>query len=133
MKVYDPSTQPDPKQWLELDEQERIGLVVAYHRKQRIKLEKTRVHAAFHVIVENQIAEGLKSTERAITRLLAEGLSRHEALHAVMCVLVGHLNEAMSSPEGFSALAAQAKYEAELDRLTVSEWHRISESEGDGN
>ena len=70
MRVYDPSTQPDPKTWLELDEQERIELVVAYHRKSPIKLDRIEVHAALHVIVENQIAEGLKSEVQAIARCL---------------------------------------------------------------
>jgi hypothetical protein len=31
MDKYDPSVPPDPQAWLQLDEQERIDLVAAYH------------------------------------------------------------------------------------------------------
>jgi hypothetical protein len=38
----------------------------------------------FHVIVENQAAQGLETpVRRTLARLQAEGLSRHDAVHAV--------------------------------------------------
>jgi hypothetical protein len=55
---YDPDKAPDPKEWLALDEQERIRLAKNYHVARRIKLPNANAHAAFHAVVENQIAEG---------------------------------------------------------------------------
>ena len=55
MKRYDPSRSPDPEEWLALDEGERQMLVEAYHRRARIRPPNRRLHAVFHVIVENQI------------------------------------------------------------------------------
>ena len=58
MQRYDPLEAPDPKEWLELDEQERIVLVQDYHRRARIRLPNKKVHATLHAIVEAQIALG---------------------------------------------------------------------------
>jgi len=58
MKQYDPERPPNPVKWLALDEQERILLAESHHVAARIKLPITKVHAVFHVIVENQIADG---------------------------------------------------------------------------
>jgi hypothetical protein len=49
---YDPLEAPDPEEWLELDEQERIDLVRDYHRRAGIRLPNEKLHA----IVEAQIA-----------------------------------------------------------------------------
>ena len=78
MKRYDPEVPPDPAEWLRLDEQERIRLIEEHHREQRIELPNLKLHAVFHAIVENQIAEQLESSLRGLTRLTAEGLSRHD-------------------------------------------------------
>ena len=59
---YDPNVAPDPTAWLALDEQERICLADAHHRRARTKLSNRK---AFHTIVENQIAEGGESVVRA--------------------------------------------------------------------
>ena len=128
MKHYDPETAPDPTEWLQLDEQRRIDLVERHHRAARIKLPNVAVHAVFHAIVENQIAEGLEPVLRAMKRLSAEGLSRHDALHAVASVVAEHLFEAMHTKDETFANAAQAQYNAAIERLTVKEWHRNHES-----
>ena len=36
---YDADEQPDPDAWLELDETERIDLVIEYHRRTGVQLE----------------------------------------------------------------------------------------------
>ncbi|MBN8436878.1 MAG: hypothetical protein ABTS22_02060, partial [Accumulibacter sp.] len=56
MNRYDPDQTPNPKEWLALDEQIRIGLVEKYHRWARVELPNVTIHAAFHAIVENQLA-----------------------------------------------------------------------------
>ena len=56
MQRYDPLEAPDPEEWLELDEQERIDLVREYHRRAGIHLPNEKLHATLHAIVEAQIA-----------------------------------------------------------------------------
>ena len=119
MNRYDPEHAPDPEQWLALDEQERILLVEAHHRMARIKLPNLTAHAIFHAVVENQIAENLESVVRAMARLTAEGLSRHEAIHAIASVLGEHIVELFNgNVDGNSA----ETYNAAVERLTARDW-----------
>ncbi len=120
---YDPLIAPDPQQWLAMDEDERIGLVMDFHREARISLPNENVHAVLHVTVENQIAEGdALPVRRTVNRLMAEGLDRHDAIHAIGMVLIGHLNDLMKQGrvEGDPTLP----YFVELERLTAEEWRR---------
>ena len=124
MKHYDPEIAPNPAEWLELDEQQRIQLVERHHRAARIKLPNVKVHATFHAIVENQIAEGLEPAVRAMARLTSEGLSRHDALHAIGSVAAEQFYEAMKTKDEEFANTAQARYTAAVERLTAKEWRR---------
>ena len=55
-----------------LDEGKREYLVEQYHRKKRIKMPNARMHAMFHVVVENQIALGNEiPAQRTLTRPLS--------------------------------------------------------------
>jgi hypothetical protein len=119
---YDPEVAPDPTEWLALDGEERIQLAEVHHRASRIKLPNAKVHAVFHAIVENQIAEGLEPVVRAMARLQHEGLSRHDALHAIGSVSAEHLFEAMKSKSQDAASTAQARYNAAVERLTAKSW-----------
>lgn len=122
MSSYDPDRAPNPEQWLALDERERIHLAEEYHRAKRIKLPNAAAHAVFHAIVENQLAENLEPVVRAMARLTAEGLSRHESIHAIASVLAEHINELFSgkADEQHSA----AVYCAAVERLTARAWLR---------
>ena len=124
MRHYDPEVAPDPEEWLELDEQERIQLAERHHKAARIKLPNVKVHAVLHAIVENQIAEGLEPVVRAMGRLTRDGLSRHDALHAIGSVVAEHFYEALSTKDEDVANTAQARYNAAVERFTVAEWHR---------
>lgn len=124
MTHYDPEVRPDPAQWLALDEQERIRLVEAHHRGARIKLPNVKVHAAFHAIVENQVAEGLEPVVQAMARLATEGLSRHDAIHAIGSVLAEHLFETMKSKDQDVLEAAQSRYNSAVGRLTARSWRQ---------
>jgi len=117
---YDPNNAPDPKVWLALDEQIRIALVEEYHRLARIKLPNLAVHAAFHAIIENQIAGNLESVVRAMTRLTAGGLSRHDAVHAIASVLAVHIHDLFNTKA--DAASSQAIYNAAVERLTAKGW-----------
>lgn len=121
---YDPDVAPVAADWLALDELERIQLAETYHRRTRIKLPNVKAHAAFHAIVENQIAEGRESVVRAMTRLTREGLSRHDAIHAIGSVLVEHFSEAVSENNKGDASTLQSRYDAAVERITAKEWYR---------
>ena len=128
MKKYDPCVAPNPVTWLKLSEDTRIELAQKFHRDSRISLPRPVVHAAFHVVIENQIALGMESVIKALARLKKQGCNRHEAIHVIMSVLVNHVHEilkpgAEAPPEGH-----EAKDIEELDQLTVESWHKSYES-----
>lgn len=120
MNRYDPNHAPEPQEWLALDEQVRIDLAEEHHRRARIKLPNLKAHAAFHAVIENQIAENLDSVVRAMARLKSEGLSRHDAVHAIASVLAGHRHELLNAKE--DAGDSQAIYDAAVERLTAKSW-----------
>src|SRR6516225_10078388 len=88
---YDADKAPDPEEWLELDESERIDLVIDYHRRAKKPVgQDKKLHAIAHVIVESQVAMGDATVVPAkLNRLMQEGLSRHDAIHAIASVLMG--------------------------------------------
>ena len=120
MKTYDPETAPDAAEWLELEEDERVSQVSAYHRHAKIKLPNLNIHAALHAVVENQIAEELQTVRETVARLQAEGLSRHDAIHAVASVLVVRLQALMR--QGLRAQFAVEAYSQDLRSLTAQGW-----------
>jgi hypothetical protein len=120
MKTYDPETAPDPAEWLGLDESERVILVASFHQRAKIQLPDPQIHAAIHSVVENQLAEELQTVRETLERLKAEGLSRHDAVHAVGSVLVEHLNCLVR--DRAAAADAEESYFKKLRALTVEKW-----------
>jgi hypothetical protein len=120
METYDPETAPDAAEWLDLEEEERIELVASYHRRKRVRLPRLQMHATLHAVVENQIAEKLQSVRETVARLQAEGLSRHDAVHAVASVLVGHLQDLLR--EGAPAQFETEVYSQDLRALSAEGW-----------
>lgn len=117
---YDPDLIPDPTGWLALDEEERIMLAEAYHRRAGIEVPNTKAHAVIHVIVENQVALGDElPVRRAIERLMTEGLDRHDAVHAVGSVLAAYLNDILKADGPPFKLDA---YNEAVERLTAESW-----------
>jgi hypothetical protein len=124
MERYDPLEAPDPEEWLELDEQERIDLVRDYHRRAGISLPNETMHATMHAIVEAQIALGGETPAgRVAQRLIGEGLDRHDAIHAIGMVLAEHLNNMLKSMR--PGKDPNALYFASLERLTAKDWLRL--------
>jgi len=120
---YDPQRAPDPKTWLALDEEERIVLVLQYHRRARVRVPNSRLHATIHVIVENQVALGDEiPVRRTLERLRAEGLDRHDAVHAIGSVTAKHIYDLLK--EGPPAGDPNEPYWAELENLTAEGWRR---------
>ncbi len=115
---YDPHVAPVSASWLEIDEDERIMLVEAFHRRAEVEVPDLKVHATMHVIIENQVAMGDElPVRRAIERLMGEGLDRHDAIHAVASVFVAHLTETSKA----NAPNNDA-YNAAVERLTAESW-----------
>ncbi|MEN8150147.1 MAG: DUF1841 family protein, partial [Planctomycetota bacterium] len=98
LETYHPLRTPDPEAWLAMDEQERIALVELRHEDERVELDNVTLHAVIHVIVENQLAMQDEDVRQTLDRLMAEGLDRHDALHAVGSVLAEHLWGVMNEP-----------------------------------
>ena len=121
MESYDPNTSLNPSDWLETDEAERIELVSSYHRRKKIRLPNAQLHAVIHVVVENQLALGEEAVVETLTRLQAEGLGRHDALHAMGSVLAVDLYELMRESSG-STGDAYVRYLERLKRFTAKEW-----------
>jgi len=118
---YDPQRHIDPDAWEALDESERIESVLQYHRRHRIRLPSEDLHAAAHVIVENQVALGdAFSAHAVLLRLMQEGLDRHEAVHAIGSVLSEQLFLALKG--GGADLTA--RYVEKLNRLTAESWRK---------
>ena len=58
-----------------------------------------KVHAVMHAIIENQIALGDEiPVQRTAQRLMDEGLDRHDTIHAIGSVLVGHMFDLTRQP-----------------------------------
>jgi hypothetical protein len=118
-----PSSHPPPEEWQSMDEQERLQLVESFHRRARIHLPNEKVHAVIHVIVENQIALGDEiPVKRTVQRLMSEGLDRHDAVHAVGSVLIGHLTDLLGRPEVEIGADSSRPYYIALDQLTAKGW-----------
>ena len=124
MKEYNPECAPEAESWLELVEQVRIALVETYHRVARIKLPNVTAHAAIHAIVENQIALNLEPVVRALHRLSKEGLTRHDAVHAIGSVVAERLWDILKTDQNGDAAASQSRYYAAVERLTAASWRK---------
>ena len=121
-RYYDPNQAPDPQAWLALDEGVRIAQAEVFHKKRRIRMPGPKAHATFHAVVENQIAEDIATVVRAVPRLMAQGLSRHDAIHAIGWVLAQHVHELMTSSQPGAPGVANARCAAEVERLQAQDW-----------
>jgi hypothetical protein len=123
MQRYDADRRPEPSAWLALEEAMRIDLVAAYHRRHHPGTPRIRLHSAFHAVVENQLAEDVPVVVETLTRLQAEGLCRHDAIHAIGSVLAGQVFRVLKHeqpPEG----SLNDAYASELRSLTAAEWRK---------
>ena len=125
---YDPLRTPKPKDWLALDEDERIHSVTRFHKAAREPLPNATVHACMHVVVENQAALGAETpVAEAIARLLSEGLDRHDAVHAVGAVFARHYFDMMKGTSTSDPDALRTAYFDEVRSLTAARWRAALE------
>jgi hypothetical protein len=122
---YDPDKPVDAAEWLALDEGEQQLVVERYHKRARIRLPSRRVHAIIHAAIETQVAEGHAAASRALERMLAEGLDRHDAVHAVGSVMAKHMFDIMKHGQSFDEKA----YATDLDALSAERWRAESQDD----
>ena len=121
--IYDPYQPPDPDEWLELPEMDRITLVLVYHQGTEEELPNLTLHAAIHATVENQIALGSEIPVKAkLLSLMREGLDRHEALHAIGSVLAEHIYNLLSHEASEDDI--NVRYYHALEVLTAKSWRQ---------
>ncbi len=120
---YDADRAPEGSTWSATDEGERVEAVQAHHAAlggRHPATPKPRLHAVLHVVVENQLASGdPPEARRALARLLAGGLGRHDAVHAIASAVADATNVALSGGRFDPAAYARA-----LDALTADAWRR---------
>ena len=122
MTYYDPEVTPDPQDWLALDEQERMRVVKTYHVSAHVKVPNQKAHSALRTIVGNQIATGFGPSKRALARLQIEGLSRHEAIHAICSKVAKQSRQTMVGGSSEGSDIIQARFNSALDNLTAEGW-----------
>jgi hypothetical protein len=120
MDTYGPDESPNAREWLSLDEMERLRLVIAYHEREKIHVANARLHAAIHTVVETQVAIGEQVVIDTMDRLRQDGLSRHDAIHAVGSVLVERVLAALKQKTTPASLAGA--YLEDLKGLTAEAW-----------
>jgi hypothetical protein len=125
LRSYQPGVAPDAAEWLCLDESGRIQLVEAYHAAEGVELPSVRVHAAIHVIVENQIAENVEAVVEAMERLVKKGgLARHDAIHAIGAVVTEHLFDDIKGGSSRTAGDVIDRYLAAIRQITAKRWRQ---------
>jgi hypothetical protein len=123
---YDPDRHVDPDAWFDFEESARIEAVEEYHQRAKVRLANANLHATTHVIVENQVALGdAYPVQSVLFRLMEEGLSRHDAIHAIGQVLAERLFAGLRE-EGQPA-DLNAEYLEKLNRLTAESWGEQAE------
>jgi hypothetical protein len=122
---YDPADAPIPSAWLEADESERLDAILRYHKRAKAHGGNLRAHSAIHTAVENQLAEGHDAAVRAMTRLEAEGLDRHDAVHAIGSVVAKQIYAMLQQRRPHDS----AEYAAQLAALTAESWRNSGDDE----
>jgi hypothetical protein len=120
MQRYDAMRAPEPAEWLELDEQERIILIERFHGKEREQCDSPKIHAT----IETQLALNEPVTAKeALTRLMREGLNRHEAIHAIGSILAQQIHETLTATGGKSVTSVD--YATALATLSAASWRAL--------
>jgi len=93
-----------------------------FHERVDESLTAIQAHAVIHVIVENQLALGMQDVAETLSRLVAQGLDRHEAVHAIGTLV---------TEDAFSLIRSesneewdQKRYQNRLEKLTAKRWRK---------
>ncbi len=124
MFVYDADTPVDAETWRSLGEGLAVVVVAEYHRrcKPHPRAGNQRLHNLIHVVVENQVAMGDETPAAAkLEELIAEGLSRHDAIHAIGSVFVDTLHGIATGSE-VTTFDSDGRYGERVKALTAQSW-----------
>ncbi len=117
MESYDPYTGPQPEDWLAGEESERLQVVTEYHMNAGDDAPNPELHAAIHVIVENQLAEEVPEVVGAYRRLMDAGVDRHETVHAIGSVVAKHIYSVLQGEASEDSI--NDPYLRDVENLTV--------------
>ena len=124
MEYYKASQAPDAQEWLDLDEAIRIDLVrdsIGEEDEDDVPEEGKSIHAAIHVVVENQLAMGEEPVPATLSRLVRQGLTRHEAIHAIGAILSEDIFDIL---KGNKDAGQKNRYRKRLEKLTAKRWRK---------
>jgi hypothetical protein len=127
---YDASVAPDLSKWRTIKDRAKIHAIEDYHllAEPDPDPESFMNHVAVHLTVEEHVAAGdPPEVGEAMARLMNEGLSRHDAIHAIGTVIFDVLDNLSGKTETFDLQA----YKQGLSELTVEKWLSYGEQEQD--
>lgn len=85
-----------------------------------MRLPNAKLHSVSHVIVENQVLLGDETpVASTLERLLGEGLSRHDAIHAIGSILAPVILDVLG---GEIRSDPNLVYYQQLRELTAESW-----------
>ncbi len=116
MKTYKASKSPESATWLALDESERLALIEEYVEEFEGEIDNVNIHACAHMVVENQLALHVEDTVNAYSRLIRQGLNRHEVIHAIGAVIFEGIYTSLKEKQSIN------KYKSRLRKLTAKRW-----------
>lgn len=122
MQDYNPLEAPNRRDWLSMDEAERIVLIRQYHEETGEYGGSLDAHAAIHCAIETQLAMKTPAVCDALGRLLDQGLHRHDVIHAIGSILAKHIHDLLNKKE-HSEVDPNEKYYDRLSRFNASDWH----------
>jgi hypothetical protein len=122
MHRYDADRAPVAEEWLDSDEDERVEAVERYHLVRHVELPDLHIHAVMHTIAENQVALREDATVRALRRLMAEGLTRHDAIHAIAAVNINFIFKTLRGEADWPEEDTNRLIREALDELTAEKW-----------
>lgn len=127
---YDPDNWPHPDWWDRMGMSERIQAVAEYHQAHNgFNGSNTAInehlHAIAHVMVENLLMSGRRSMLRPVLeKLMRQGLTRHQAIHAIASVIFDHVTEELRDGKHCDRMAT---YLAKLEQVDAIAWARRGE------
>jgi len=79
------------------------------------------LHASFHVIVENQLAENITIVEQTVAKLMRQGLDRHEAIHAISAIIS---EDILKVAKGEGEILTIKKFRKRFEKITAKRWRK---------
>jgi hypothetical protein len=131
---YDASAPPDADYWLGLAPRERNLAAVEHHEldQPHAVADSQHMHAVAHAAIETQLVEGdLPQVRAALERLVAGGVARHDAVHALGMVFMEQIYDLLRREEvGAQPTEAEANaaYVARIDELTVESYQELADA-----